>query len=101
MQRLDPSGGEWGLFGWHTVATDATEIIVTEGEFDAMAAHHATGLPAVSLPNGANSLPPRLIERLERFSKIYLWLDDDAAGQQGVAQFAPKLGIARRPIIFN
>jgi len=31
------------MFGWHTVPDDATEIIVTEGEFDAMAAHQETG----------------------------------------------------------
>jgi twinkle protein len=35
--RLDPAGGRWGLFGWHTVPDDATEIVITEGEFDAMA----------------------------------------------------------------
>ena len=35
-QRLDPAGGGWGLFGFHTVLDDATEIVLTEGEFDAM-----------------------------------------------------------------
>ena len=34
-------------------------------------------IPVVSLPNGCNSLPPDLVARLERFSKIYLWLDHD------------------------
>lgn len=29
-QRLDPSGGRWGLFGLHTVPDDATEVVVTE-----------------------------------------------------------------------
>jgi twinkle protein len=36
-QRLDPPGGGWGLFGYHTIPADATEIVVTEGEYDAMA----------------------------------------------------------------
>jgi twinkle protein len=36
-QRLDPPGGGWGLFGYHTIPEDATEIVVTEGEYDAMA----------------------------------------------------------------
>ena len=37
LQRLDPPGGGWGLFGYHTIPDDATEIVVTEGEYDAMA----------------------------------------------------------------
>lgn len=36
-QRLDPPGGGWGLFGYHTIPADAKEIVVTEGEYDAMA----------------------------------------------------------------
>ena len=31
---------------------DASSLIVTEGDFNAMAVYQATGLPAVSLPNG-------------------------------------------------
>lgn len=37
---------------------------------------------AISLPNGAKSLPPQLIKMLERFDQIYLWLDDDVPGQE-------------------
>jgi twinkle protein len=36
-QRLLPAGGGWGLFGYHTIPNDANEIVVTEGEYDAMA----------------------------------------------------------------
>nr|AAZ06404.1 mitochondrial helicase twinkle [Acanthamoeba castellanii] len=94
-QRLTPAGGQWGFFGWHTVPADAKEIVITEGEFDAMAVYQATGLPAISLPNGAHSLPVELLPRLERFEKIYLWMDDDIPGQEGAAKFAQKLGIKR------
>lgn len=93
--RLEPRGGRWGLFGMHTVPESATSVVLTEGEFDAMAVHQATGMPAVSLPNGASSLPPDVLPMLERFKKIYLWLDDDVAGQEGARQFANKLGIQR------
>jgi twinkle protein len=56
--RLHPAGAEWGLFGWHTVPTTWNDaIVLAEGEFDAMAIHQATGLPALSLPNGSQSLP--------------------------------------------
>lgn len=38
-QRIEPKGGGWGLFGWHTVPKGAREVVITEGEFDAMAVH--------------------------------------------------------------
>ena len=80
-QRLDPPGGGWGLFGLHTVGPEENAVILTEGEYDAMAAYMGTGLPAVSLPNGASSLPIDVLPLLERFDRIYLWMDNDAPGQ--------------------
>jgi len=98
-QRLDPPGGGWGLFGWHTVPHDATEIILTEGEYDAMAVHQATGRPAVSLPNGCRSLPVEVLPMLERFETIYLWMDNDGPGREGAEQFAKKIGVNRCLIV--
>uniref|UniRef100_A0A6B2L092 SF4 helicase domain-containing protein n=1 Tax=Arcella intermedia TaxID=1963864 RepID=A0A6B2L092_9EUKA len=98
--RLDPPGGQWGLFGWHLVEnTDKEEIILTEGEFDAMSVYQGTGKPAVSLPNGASSLPVEIIEMLEPFKRIYLWMDDDVKGQEGAEKFAQKLGKGRCYIV--
>lgn len=94
-QRLDPPGGGWGLFGMHTVPLEAKELVITEGEFDAMAVYQATGRPAVSLPNGCRSLPHEILPMLERFDKIYLWMDSDAPGQEGAEQFARKIGVNR------
>ena len=56
-----------------------------------MAVNQATKKPAVSLPNGATSLPPDVLPLLERFDKIYLWMDHDGAGQAGVDKFVQKL----------
>ena len=98
-QRLLPSGGVWNFFGWHTIPIDAEEIVITEGEFDAMAVWQGTGLPSVSLPNGARSLPVELLPLLEKFQRIYLWLDDDAAGKEGAEKFARKLGVGRCLIV--
>ena len=94
-QRLVPAGGNWGFFGYHTIPATATSVILTEGEFDAIAAYQCTGVPAISLPNGANNLPVELLPFLERFSVIYLWMDDDRVGQEGAETFAKKLGINR------
>ena len=98
-QRLDPPGGGWGLFGLHTVPDDATEIVLTEGEYDAMAVWQATGKPAVSLPNGCRSLPVQVLPLLERFTKVYLWMDNDAPGQDGAEKFAKKIGLNRCYIV--
>jgi twinkle protein len=98
-QRMDPPGGGWGLFGFHTLPEDCKEIILTEGEYDAMAVWQATQRPAVSLPNGCRSLPLEVLPLLEEFSKIYLWMDNDIAGQEGAEQFAKKLGLRRCYIV--
>jgi len=95
QQRLDPPGGGWGFFGWHTVPQDAKEVIITEGEFDAMAVFQATARPAISLPSGCRNLPVEVLPLLERFEKIYLWMDSDAPGQEGAQVFANKLGLKR------
>ena len=40
FQKMEPQGSlVWGLFGIDTVPADAEEIIITEGEYDAMAAY--------------------------------------------------------------
>ncbi len=95
MQRLDPPGGGWGLFGMHTVPDDADTIVITEGEYDAMAVYQATQMPAVSLPNGCRSLPVEVLPLLERFDRIVLWMDNDGPGQEGSEMFAKKLGLGR------
>ena len=94
-QRLDPPGGGWGLFGYHTLPLDPaqrTQVVLCEGEYDAMAVWQATGCPAVSLPNGCRSLPVQVLPLLEDFDKIYLWMDNDAPGQEGAEQFCKKIG---------
>jgi twinkle protein len=98
-QRLDPPGGGWGLFGLHTVPDHATEIVLTEGEYDAMAVWQATGIPAVSLPNGCRSLPVQVLPLLERFDKVYLWMDNDAPGQEGAEKFSKKIGLDRSYLV--
>ncbi|CAG9330914.1 unnamed protein product [Blepharisma stoltei] len=97
--RLIPTGGGWGLFGLNTVQPGIKTVVLTEGEYDAMAVYQATGLAAVSLPNGASHLPLQMLPWFEQFQKIYLWLDDDLAGREAAAKFARKLGIKRSFIV--
>ncbi len=64
-QRIEPSGAQWGLFGLNTINSDDKVLVITEGEFDAMAVNQATSLPAISLPNGASNLPIEALPCLE------------------------------------
>ena len=56
-----------GLFGLNVIKPSDKIVCITEGEFDAMAVHQDTGIPAVSLPNGTNSLPIELVPFFDRF----------------------------------
>ena len=54
-QRLLPKGGGWGFFGWHLVNEEDTSIIITEGEFDAMAVFQTLRKLPASHPFGRYS----------------------------------------------
>lgn len=99
--RVFPSGSQFGLFGYNLISDkDSVEaVVITEGEFDAMAVFQATGIPAVSLPNGASNLPPEMAYALRKVKQIYLWMDFDEVGQLNVSAYAEKLGAQRTHII--
>ena len=97
--KMHPTGGGFGFFGLNTVPHGIKTIVITEGEYDALAVHQSTGLYAISLPNGASHLPIQLLPWLEQFQRIYLWLDDDLAGREAALKFAKKLGIKRTFIV--
>ncbi|CAG8601282.1 8245_t:CDS:2 [Ambispora leptoticha] len=99
LVAFDPPTSEAGLFGYHLVQSETETIILTGNEFDAMAAYQETKLPATCLPNNTYQLPLEILPLLERFAKIYIWLDDDVAGQEAAEKFAQKLGINRCSIV--
>ncbi|EGC35307.1 hypothetical protein DICPUDRAFT_97936 [Dictyostelium purpureum] len=100
-QRLEPAGSRWGFFGWHTIPNDCKLIVITEGEYDAMAVYQETGLPTISLPNGFASFPQVMIPLFDRFEKIILWMDDDLMGRAGAANFSDLLGSQKTHVIFT
>eukprot|EP00347_Sterkiella_histriomuscorum_P022319 403330901 len=98
--KFMPAGSDLkGLFGLTTIKPEHKAIVITEGEYDAMAVYQETGIPAVSLPNGANHLPVQVLPFFERFERIYLWLDADEVGRNSAEKFAQKLGVKRTIII--
>ncbi|KAJ1898518.1 hypothetical protein LPJ66_002692 [Kickxella alabastrina] len=85
-----------GLFGFHVAAgAQAGDVVLTGRELDALAAFQATGIPAVSLPRGAYQLPLDAMRALERFERVYVWLDDDHQGTEAARLIARKLGVDR------
>ncbi|KAL1917365.1 uncharacterized protein VTP21DRAFT_5021 [Calcarisporiella thermophila] len=86
------------LFGYHLLHPNTEEIILTANELDCMAAFQETRVPSVSLPS-LNQLPVEVVPLLERFSKIYLWLEDDVNGRSAAEKFVRKLGIHRCRIV--
>ena len=101
FQRMYPAGVSHGFFGLDVQPAKGSRpaVIITEGEYDAMAAWMATGLPAVSLPNGASNLPQLLIQCLENFERVFLWMDFDQVGQLNAHSFAEKLGVNRTYLV--
>ena len=95
-----PAGSDLkGLFGLTSLNKNDKAVVITEGEFDAMAVYQETGIPAVSLPNGANHLPIQFLPFFDKFERIYLWLDADEVGRNAAEKFALKLGSKRTLII--
>lgn len=91
------------LFGWQAIPERARQVIITEGEIDAMSMHQY-GWPALSLPFGAGSGAKHSWieyewESLERFERIYLAFDNDSEGDIAKIDVAKRLGLHRCHIV--
>ncbi|KAJ1673626.1 hypothetical protein EV182_004867, partial [Spiromyces aspiralis] len=88
-----------GLFGFHAAPPESDQIVITGREMDAMAVFQQTGIAAVSLPGGPYQLPLEVVSALERFERIYIWLDDNCQGADAATKIANKLGVDRCLIV--
>lgn len=84
------------LFGWQAVPENARELVITEGEIDALS-WAAYGRVAMSVPfGGGKGAKQKWIEseydRLDRFERIYLSLDMDKTGEEAAEEIASRLG---------
>jgi len=100
VEWREPRGGKNILFGMFAVPDDATELVIAEGEIDAIT-WAQYGFPAVSVPGGAGYAGWLDIcwEWLERFKKIHISFDEDRAGRAKVVEVVQRLGMARADII--
>jgi twinkle protein len=84
------------LFGWPAIDPEAREVVITEGEIDAMTAFDF-GFPALSVPFGGGGGNKQAwieneFERMARFEVIYLALDTDKEGDIAAEEIANRLG---------
>lgn len=87
MKLIGTNTKSKALYGKHTCNPNKKiPITITEGEFDAAAVFQSTGLPAVSLPNGATGVDALLqeLDWLQGWKYIVLMLDNDEAGAAAV-----------------
>lgn len=89
-------GGISALFNDSVIDNmDYDEIYVAEAEIDAMSLWCLGIKNVVSLTVGAKGFKQEWYERLLRFKKVYLVLDNDKAGQDGAKKLAKRLGLGR------
>lgn len=86
-------------FGWQAIEHNAREVVICEGEIDAMTMA-AYGYPAISVPFGGGKGDKQQWvdhdwEELERFETIYLCMDNDESGQAAREELQQRLGIYR------
>lgn len=84
------------LFGWQALDPMAREVVLCEGEIDAMS-YHEQGIPALSIPfgggqGGKHQWIDHETENLDRFEKIYVSMDMDSTGFQARQDIIERLG---------
>lgn len=80
------------LFGQHLFRTGGKQIVITEGEIDALSLAEAWGKwPVVSLPQGAQSAKKAITANMEwlcSYERVILCFDQDEPGRAAAAEAA-------------
>lgn len=100
IEWREPKGGKNILFGMHAIKPGTKELVIAEGEIDAMT-WAGYGFPAVSVPGGAAYLGWIDIcwDWLQQFRKIHISFDEDGAGRKKLTEIVNRLGMATTDII--
>jgi hypothetical protein len=91
----EPAGAESVLFNGDCLKNPPKEVIVTEGEIDALTLLQAGFKNVVSIPNGAGNLPEEAVRTLKNIRKVFLAYDPDLAGKKGAEAAAKRIGQTR------
>lgn len=100
IEWREPKGGKNILFGMLAVPEHAKELVIAEGEIDAIT-WAQYGFPAVSVPGGAGNTGWVDVcwDWLQRFERIHISFDEDRAGRAKVVEIVQRLGMARTDIV--
>ena len=84
------------LFGWQAIPSDARDVVICEGEIDALT-WWDYGFPCMSVPFGGGKGAKQQwieneFERLERFERIFIAMDTDQPGQEAAQEIVMRLG---------
>lgn len=87
------------LFGWHALVPGSRQVVIVEGEPDAMVVRQM-GFSALSVPiGGGDGSKQQWIEyefdALSAFDDIVLWMDQDPVGKSASKAIAQRLGRGR------
>ncbi len=84
------------LFGWQAISPNARDLIITEGEIDALSwatyGHMAVSVPFGGGKGGKQNWIQNEYDRLQRFERIYISTDMDAVGDEAAEEIASRLG---------
>lgn len=95
---------QYHLWGWQAVDNNARDVLICEGEIDALT-WHQQHIAALSVPQGGGDGNKQLAwlqndyDRLQRFEVIYISMDLDSAGQSAIKPIIEGLGIERCRIV--
>lgn len=97
------AGCEPVLFGWQVVPHSARDVLICEGELDAMA-WLTYGVPALSVPMGGGTGAKHgwietEYERLSLLDTIFVSMDSDEAGQSATRDLCERLGRERCRVV--
>lgn len=105
----DPNG-TCHLWGWQAIDEDARDIVICEGEIDAMTVA-MLGYNALSVPQGAHADSPdgkinaanewidNDWEKLSQFERIRICMDNDEPGRAAALTLYNRLGVHRCEIV--
>ena len=83
------------LYNIDNLNYNKSAIVIVEGEFDCIAARQMGIENVVGLTGGASTFKPEWIKFIQKFSKVFLCLDSDEAGQKGAYKIAEKIGFTK------
>lgn len=89
-KAVSETGSQVDLFGLEHL-TQGDPVVITEGEFDAMAVWQSTGINAVSGSGGAGTVRPEWADLLAGHP-VTLFLDNDSKGKESLDKWGGFLG---------